>query len=935
MQSSIIKSTVVLNPKFPLNPQIVVQNRSINFPVFLRNNISLLSYTDKARWASGQLVDADNTINNITLAWMGKDNDSNGFVRLDNGVVMEDHQTYMALRTHPKWVNNGTIKGWLPWVQQNGSGTFKASVGFLNGAAGTDGVTFQVWVHYHVAGVEHWEPVIQQRKNYSGQLIEISANLSKWANQAISIEMRVDAGASSTRDWAAWINPRIEIAPEPLPIPVPDKPGPIITSDKPVVYNDRNDPNQKWYLPDFGLKSPLKGGFMFTCFKDAEPDAEKGKITYNGEINFVLEKNVPTAVTALVSANPGAKYSEIPLTNLVVNFVLVFTTQQPVTYAGIITPNNNEYAITLKPDPKHLAADRETYLESIFNFVSNPDNAPYCTISINASYSGYLPKSAPILYKFYQNSFRLNNLKIASPEANVNPVNPHQLIMDRPEMVATPSVAAPANTVADNSVVQYNYNNALGFSKTIGNVNYPCSGANGFSDNYVIKDLNTLQLTPFYCHLPFGDGSADNSTYFEFNPANTVLYDPKYGISAIYRNTKNFNYLIIPLNYVIMLERTSNSSDNDQLIPSAYLTTIVDAAEIVDDTHPSKSLATFHFHITPAISAYNLDSIKKLIADNTPAANKISKDDITIEFPSVVLPEKPVVFDNVKNTKTTFMGGYEYGVPGSNYFLLELQDVSIGDASAESIAKKIKGQMQGVSMATDIFFDIDSKPKNPVHATIDLSLNKIMGNGLSLIKNDEKVYLLNDTFYDISIDSLSLDSETTLNPSLVIGNNNTLINNTSVVAPPPVTPDNYLNVIPRYTFKSSQDYINNILAEMSTDVQKVSIYDSVIVTNNTGLFKIYNIDHIIITLYILPEGVTDYTKVLPLSKSIAMDGSINYIPFGLTIDQYSSKLTAVYTTYLTFTDKTVQQNEKQVIDNLNNIGKVINLTVTNLNLSKP
>jgi hypothetical protein len=921
MLRSIIKGPVVLNSKFAVSPQIAVQQRMNFFPVFLRNNISLLDYTDKARWASGQLVDSDNTINNTALPWMGGDNDSNGFVRLDNGVVMEDNQTYTALRTHPKWVNNGTIKGWLPWLQQNGSGTFKALIGFLNGAAGTDGVTFQIWVHYHVAGVEHWEPVIRQQKNYTGQLLEISADLSKWANQEISIEMRVDAGASSVRDWAAWINPRIEIAPAQVTIP-----GPIITGDKPVVYDDRNDQNQKWYLPDFLLKSPLKDSFTFTCFKDAEPDTD-GKDTYNGEINLILVKNVPTAVTALVSANPGTKYAEIPLTNLVVNFVLAFTTQQPVPYAGIITANNNEYTLTLKPEPKLSSADREHYLQTIFNFVSSSDKAAYCTISINASYAGYLPKLVPIFYKAYQDSFRLNILKIASPSTNIDPVNPHQLIMRRPVMVTTPSVAAPANTVVDNNAVQYNYNNALGFSKTIGNVNYPCSGANGFPDNYVIKDLKTLQLTSFACHLPFGDGSANKYTYAEFTPANVVLSN--YGISAIYLNTYNFNYLIIPAKYIIMLERTSNSSQSDQLIPSAYLTTIVDA------TDPSKCSATFQFHIAPAISVYNLDSIKKLIADNTPEANKKSKDDITIEFPSTIHQPESIIFDKVKNTKITCLGAYEYGAPGSNYFQLELQDVSIGDGSAGFIADTIKGQMSGASMVANVYFDIDNKSGIPVQTAIELSLSNISGNGLSLVKNDadKTVYVLNQTFYEISVSSLSLDLETLFNPELLIENNNALITSTSVVAPAPVTTENYLNVVPRYRYKASQDYINSVLAEMRTDVQNVT--DSVIVTNNTGLFGMFNIKQIDIILYILPQGETDCSKALQtLTKSIVKDGSINYLPFVLPVGKYSSKWSAVYTTNLIFSDGTNQQNNIQVIEDLNSIGKVINLTVSILNLSK-
>jgi hypothetical protein len=120
---------------------------------------------------------------------------------------------------------------------------------------------------------------------------------------------------------------------------------------------------------------------------------------------------------------------------------------------------------------------------------------------------------------------------------------------------------------------------------------------------------------------------------------------------------------------------------------------------------------------------------------------------------------------------------------------------------------------------------------------------------------------------------------------------------------------------------------------MRTDVQNVT--DSVIVTNNTGLFGMFNIKQIDIILYILPQGETDCSKALQtLTKSIVKDGSINYLPFVLPVGQYSSKWSAVYTTNLIFSDGTNQQNNIQVIEDLNSIGKVINLTVSILNLSK-
>lgn len=173
-----------------------------------------LAGDSQSRWASGQLIDEHNTANNANLPWMGNQGDALGFVRSDNNVVMEDGNPWPSvLRTHPKWVDRGTIKGWLAWRTIPAGAHFQAKVGFLQGALGTDGATFWVWVHYLIEGfagsIQQWKPVAQLFKKYTQSLDTIDVDLSAYAGQSISIELRVDAGSSSGQDWAAWINPTI------------------------------------------------------------------------------------------------------------------------------------------------------------------------------------------------------------------------------------------------------------------------------------------------------------------------------------------------------------------------------------------------------------------------------------------------------------------------------------------------------------------------------------------------------------------------------------------------------------------------------------------------------------------------------------------------------------------------------------------------------
>lgn len=170
--------------------------------------IQITDLSANARWEGAQLIDAHNARDAVQLPWMGNDGDSRGFVRLDV-ITLEDGNTVKALRTHPKWVDNGTIKGWHPPVQLPAKAVFEADIGFVSGARNTDGVTFQVWEHHTQGGRTVWNQIISVRKGYTGSLQRVRADLSHLAGQQVSIELRVDAGPSAGQDWAAWTNMRI------------------------------------------------------------------------------------------------------------------------------------------------------------------------------------------------------------------------------------------------------------------------------------------------------------------------------------------------------------------------------------------------------------------------------------------------------------------------------------------------------------------------------------------------------------------------------------------------------------------------------------------------------------------------------------------------------------------------------------------------------
>ncbi|WP_106791156.1 hypothetical protein [Aquimarina sp. Aq78] len=78
------------------------------------------------------------------LAWNDRTLLENGFVGSMTNVVMENGARTNVLHMHPKWVENGTIKAWLPWQLLPESLILSGWIGFLDGAVGTDGISFQI-----------------------------------------------------------------------------------------------------------------------------------------------------------------------------------------------------------------------------------------------------------------------------------------------------------------------------------------------------------------------------------------------------------------------------------------------------------------------------------------------------------------------------------------------------------------------------------------------------------------------------------------------------------------------------------------------------------------------------------------------------------------------------------------------------------------------
>lgn len=196
MRALSLLSTSVSSPKSASDPRYSIM-------------IDLLDLAEDANWESGRLAGAHSMANSHDLPFPGDDDDDRGFVRVDS-VTMEDGKNARALRTHPKWVENGTIKGWFPRRELPDDAVFHAEYGFLKGAEHTNGAEFQVWAHYRQNGEKKLVRIARQSKGYTGSRRFFDADLTHLSGKRVGIELRVDTEGPSTQDWAAWVNPRVE-----------------------------------------------------------------------------------------------------------------------------------------------------------------------------------------------------------------------------------------------------------------------------------------------------------------------------------------------------------------------------------------------------------------------------------------------------------------------------------------------------------------------------------------------------------------------------------------------------------------------------------------------------------------------------------------------------------------------------------------------------
>jgi hypothetical protein len=157
--------------------------------------LDLLREAPHAAWSS----------NAGRLTFGGSRADPNGFAihprpRL---LLEDDSRRSDLLETHPRWTDDGWIRGEF-WVPRVGPGHhFLTEIGFIQpmGEPRTNGVTVLILFGDTV--------LHRGTKLYTGRLEGIDVDLSGLAGRAGLLTLEVGTNGDPTQDWLVWTNPRI------------------------------------------------------------------------------------------------------------------------------------------------------------------------------------------------------------------------------------------------------------------------------------------------------------------------------------------------------------------------------------------------------------------------------------------------------------------------------------------------------------------------------------------------------------------------------------------------------------------------------------------------------------------------------------------------------------------------------------------------------
>ncbi|CAM5637744.1 hypothetical protein STAFG_1094 [Streptomyces afghaniensis 772] len=158
--------------------------------------VDLIEEAPRAVWSSGA----------GRLVFGGSRNNPQGFaIHPRPGLLLEDGSAHeRVLETHPRWTDDGWIRGEFHLPSLASGGRLIAEYGFFRpmGPPQTNGVLIRIGCD----GVQ----LAEVAKRYTGRLDTLSVDLSPFSGCSRTLYVEVDADGDSTQDWLVWTRLAIE-----------------------------------------------------------------------------------------------------------------------------------------------------------------------------------------------------------------------------------------------------------------------------------------------------------------------------------------------------------------------------------------------------------------------------------------------------------------------------------------------------------------------------------------------------------------------------------------------------------------------------------------------------------------------------------------------------------------------------------------------------
>jgi hypothetical protein len=520
--------------------------------------------------------------------------------------------------------------------------------------------------------------------------------------------------------------PVIEIGP-PLPASLP-----LVSSRNGNLFQDRNDLNLHWYLPDFNLADDIDPGFTFVASQIDSP-GPGGAPSYTARLTLRMHKSQPDDVVNFAKENTTAKLQEIPLAEISAILVSAYTDNkgqpQQSTVSGTLQDlGNGDQLLTFYP----ILADMVPELYENLTLFGK------AVINLSASYQAWSKTGALFLLARRQELGPMNapatmNMRMLSTRmqtATVAPRASQPVSFIRMEMPSAINQRSGDTLVQASQAWSKQLPMGIKYKRDGYQLKYTLSTAT--VSNHVILDADDLK-----------DFTQSQSEFTELKVINVSQYP---SLKNLYMGVLSRTIVMIPRRYSVVRSRTGCQAL---------------CVAVVDSSPGSGSGCKFEFDFTiaPEVSRIEIYKLQQEIKSID------SLKDYTLKLPDFLRDTPPSTLDTQFKSNAQIKEG-----PFAQTFVVtvSIQDDGVENpavANANAFIMRLSSST-GADLTGSLSIKLDKDYPEPVPSPIDLNFGYTAGSDheidVQIIEESSEIKLTNQLPLDLQISSYALIQGSTI-----------------------------------------------------------------------------------------------------------------------------------------------------------------------------